>query len=118
MPSPTDGPPASAAPLLAASMMPGPPPVIVAYPARASAPPSCTAEAYRGWSRAVRADPNTLTAGPSSDSVPKPSTNSAWMRMTRHGSECTQSVGPRLCSRRWSVVVACTSASRRMTGPC
>ena len=35
-----------------------------------------------------------LTAGPSSASVPKPSTNSDWIRSTRHGSVCTQSVVP------------------------
>ena len=108
MPSPTDSPPASLAPLLAASMIPGPPPVMTAQPARASAPPSCSAMAYSGRSRAVRALPNTLTARGISASWPKPSTNSDWIRMTRHGSVCTQSDGPRPSSSRWSVVVACT----------
>ena len=42
----------------------------------------------------VRAEPNTEIAGPSSASAPKPSTNSLWIRSTRHGSVCTQSVGP------------------------
>src|SRR5581483_139579 len=37
---PTDRPPASRAPRLAASMIPGPPPVITVKPARASAPPT------------------------------------------------------------------------------
>ena len=39
MPSPTETPPALTAPLLAASMTPGPPPVITAYPASASPVP-------------------------------------------------------------------------------
>ena len=45
MPSPTDTPPASAAPLLAASIVPGPPPVITAYPARTSSAASRSAVA-------------------------------------------------------------------------
>ena len=53
----------------------------------------------------MRAEPKTAIAGPSSASAPKPSTNSAWMRSTRHGSVCTQSVGPRESSSRWSVVL-------------
>ena len=44
-PSPTETPPASAAPLLAASMIPGPPPVITAFPASASRAPICSAAA-------------------------------------------------------------------------
>src|SRR5215472_5168301 len=65
----------------------------------------------------VRADPKIDTAMPSSASRPNPSTNSAWMRMTRHGSVCTQSDGPRRSSSRWSVVVAGTCLSRSVTGP-
>ena len=57
-------------------------------------------ETVRGF---ITADPKTLIAGPSSASVPKPSTNSAWIRSTRQGSACTQSVGPRESRRRWSV---------------
>ena len=66
----------------------------------------------------VRAEPKTVIAGPSSASVPNPSTNSDWIRSTRHGSACTQSVPPRDSSSRWSVVVDCTWSWRRMTGPC
>ena len=47
MPSPTLTPPASLAPLLAASIAPGPPPVITAKPASTSARPSCSAEGVR-----------------------------------------------------------------------
>ena len=67
--------------------------------------------------RAVRADPKTLTALPSSASIPKPSTNSDWMRSTRHGSVWTQSLGPRESSSRSSVVVAAPGPRRRVTGP-
>ena len=55
--------------------------------------------------------------GPSSASAPKPSMNSAWIRSTRHGSVCTQSVGPRESSSRWSVVVPSTWFRRITTGP-
>ena len=48
MPSPTLSPPASLAPLLAASIAPGPPPVMTAKPACASARPSSSAWAYAG----------------------------------------------------------------------
>src|SRR6478609_2831462 len=65
----------------------------------------------------MRADPNTETAAPSSASSPKPSTNSAWIRSTRHGSACTQSDGPRESSSRWSVVVKSTWSRRCRTGP-
>src|SRR5579859_7385664 len=54
---------------------------------------------------------------PSSESSPKPSTNSAWIRSTRHGSVCTQSLGPRRSSRRWSVVVFGIARPRSMAGP-
>ena len=57
-------PPASKAPLLAASMMPGPPPVIVAMPFFAISPPTCRAPAYIASSGAVLADPNTVITGP------------------------------------------------------
>ena len=117
MPSPTLTPPASLAPLLAASIAPGPPPVMTAKPASTSAPPSCSAWAYDGWSAGVRAEPKTAIAGPSSASAPKPSTNSAWIRSTRHGSVCTQSLGPRESSSRWSVVAPSTWSRRWSTGP-
>ena len=91
--------------------------MITAKPASTSLPPSCSARAYVGWSAGVRAEPKTAIAGPSSASAPKPSTNSAWMRSTRHGSACTQSVGPRESSSRWSVVLPSTWSRRWMTGP-
>src|SRR5215475_9812227 len=62
-------------------------------------------------------EPNTDTALPSSASRPNPSTNSAWIRSTRHGSVCTQSLGPRRSSNRWSVVVLGIARPRSMAGP-
>ena len=58
--------------------------------------------AMRSWRRSgtARDDPKTATARPSSASRPKPSTNSAWIRITRQGSVCTQSLGPRRSSNR------------------
>ena len=59
-----------------------------------------SAISYSWLPRAVRAEPKIETAGPSSASRPNPSTNSAWIRITRHGSVCTQSEGPRRSSSR------------------
>src|SRR5665647_2275037 len=52
-----------------------------------------------------------------SASAPKPSTNSLWIRITRHGSPCTQSGSLPLASRRWSLVVRGTWPPRSRTGP-
>src|SRR3954452_4793451 len=117
MPSPTLVPPASLAPLFTASIAPGPPPVITAKPAAVSFRPTSSPIAYVGSSGLVRAEPKQAIAGPSSASAPKPSMNSAWMRITRHGSVCTQSLGPRESSNRWSVVVPSTWLRRITTGP-
>ena len=118
MPSPIERPPASEQPRLAASIAPGPPPVITAKPASASAAPSSRPISYSAMVAGVRAEPNTVTARGSSASMPKPSTNSAWIRSTRHGSVCTQSLGPRESSSRWSVVVSSWLYSpRSTTGP-
>jgi len=92
--------------------------VITAKLSRASAAPSSRPSAYSLCSRGVRAEPNTVTARGSSASMPKPSTNSAWIRSTRHGSVCTQSLCPRESSRRWSVVLDSMRCWRRSTtGP-
>src|SRR5215469_1408035 len=80
--------------------------------------PICSARSYSGVPGAVRAEPKTETAWPSSASRPNPSTNSAWIRSTRQGSVCTQSLGPRRSSRRWSVVVLGIARPRSMAGPC
>ena len=52
-----------------------------------------------------------------SASAPKPSTNSAWIRMTRHGSVWTQSASKFESSSRWSVVVRGTCLPRSVTAP-
>ena len=39
------------------------------------------------------------------------------MRITRHGSVCTQSLGPRESSSRWSVVPRSTASPRWIVGP-
>ncbi len=117
MPRPTETPPASRAPLLAASMAPGPPPVMTANPASTSALPSSTPVWYSKDSGPVRAEPKTLMALPSSASAPNPSTNSDWMRMTRQGSVCTQLESLLVSSSRWSVVPGWICSRRRTTGP-
>lgn len=98
-------------------MMPGPPPVIVAMPFFAMSPPTCRAFAYIGSSGVVLAEPNTVTAGPSSASAPNPSTNSAWMRSTRQGSVCSQAVSVSGCSRWLTVVSRGIIWPRMITGP-
>src|SRR5581483_7763857 len=57
MPRPTEVPPASCAPRLAASIAPGPPPVITAQPASTRARPMRTPAAYSQESGAVLAEP-------------------------------------------------------------
>ena len=87
MPSPTDTPLAPAAPLLAASMMPGPPPdcdrrITRPRPARhRSARPARTRVSPAGSGPSRTPTPRDQASAIS----PKPSTNSAWMRRTRHG---------------------------------
>ena len=75
--SPTEGAPESTAPRFAASMIPGPPPVMTAKPASPSRRPTSRAAAYRGSSGSVRAEPNTTAAGPRSDSSRKPAHSSS-----------------------------------------
>ena len=86
MPAPIDMPPASRAPLLHASMIPGPPPVMTAYPARANPAPVASAAAYIGSPGFVRADPNIDTASPTSANASNPATNSDVIRWIRQGS--------------------------------
>src|SRR4051794_26705342 len=81
---PTDSPPASCAPRFAASMAPGPPPVMTANPALASACPTRRAVSYASLSTGVLADPNTATPRSTPASASNPSTNSDRMRSTRH----------------------------------
>src|SRR3954469_498906 len=86
IPRPTETPPTSAAPRLAASMIPGPPPVMIVMPLPASRAARSRAFAYIASSGWVRADPKMLTAGPNRASESKPSITSPWMRSARHAS--------------------------------
>src|SRR6202165_38717 len=83
---PTESPRPSRAPMLAASMVPGPPPVMMAKPRRASSVASARAASYIGSGGRTRAEPKNVTAGPTLASASKPATNSAWIRSTRQGS--------------------------------
>src|SRR5205807_3072112 len=83
---PTDRPRPSRAPLWAASIVPGPPPVMMAKPRRASSPARARAASYMGSGGRTRAEPKNVTAGPTVASASKPATNSAWIRNTRQGS--------------------------------
>jgi len=79
---PTERPPLSLAPRLAASMMPGPPPVHHVKPARASSrPPRAPARIPVVFLK--RAEPRTVTHGPTKWSAGKPRTNSTKMRAAR-----------------------------------
>src|SRR3990172_3734613 len=84
--SPTDSVLASIAPQLAASIIPGPPPVITAKLASPKRRAVSTAFAYHGLAGARRADPKIATAVSTSDRLSNPSTNSPRIRKTRHGS--------------------------------
>ena len=92
---PIDRPPPRRAPLLPASIMPGPAPVMIANPASASSFAVSTARSYVGSSGPIRADPKMVTALSTDARVSKPSMNSPMMRITRHGSVRVKSVrGP------------------------
>src|SRR6185437_4414402 len=83
---PIDRPCPMRAPLLPASMMPGPAPVMIANPTSANNRAVSFAAAYCGSSGPTRADPNKVTAFSTVASVSKPSMNSDMMRINRHGS--------------------------------
>ena len=61
---PTEWPPASLAPRLAASMMPGPPPVMTVKPASARRRPDLAGQRVVSVVSVKRAEPNTVTHGP------------------------------------------------------
>src|SRR5439155_26268503 len=113
---PTDSPRPSRAPILAASIVPGPPPVMTAKPRRASSAARARAASYIGSGGRTRAEPKKVTAGPSVASASKPATNSAWIRSTRQGSLSRNSGAPsgRSSSLRSSI---CRSTPRRTIPP-
>src|SRR5215213_9734823 len=73
----------SLAPLLAASMMPGPPPVMIAKPSLPSSRAVSSARRYSGSSRGVRAEPKIETAAPTCPSASKPMFTSSRIRSSR-----------------------------------
>ena len=83
---PIEATPASRAPRFAASIIPGPTPVMIPKPASPSSRAVVTHRSYRASSCVTRADPNTDTHGPAPASASKPSTNSPMMRKTRQAS--------------------------------
>ena len=64
---------------------------MTAYPFSARRRPMARASSYIGSSARVRADPKTVTAGPTLAIASKPSTNSDWIRRVRHGSVSSHS---------------------------
>src|SRR6516165_3399141 len=80
---PMDRPLASRAPRLAASMIPGPPPVMMAKPLLASRRARSRADSYIGSSSFVRAEPKMAMPAPTSARASKPCTNSPMIRSTR-----------------------------------
>src|SRR5438045_1955636 len=113
---PTESPRPSRAPLLAASIVPGPPPVMTAKPRRASSAERARAASYIGSGGRTRAEPKKVTAGPIVASASKPATNSAWIRSTRQGSLSRNSGGS--CGRSSSLRSSiCRSTPRRTIPP-
>src|ERR1700694_2932272 len=91
---PTESPPPSRAPRLAASIVPGPPPVMTAKPRRASSAARARAASHIGSAGGRRPEPKKVTPGPRVASASKPATNSAWIRSTRQGSLSRNSGAP------------------------
>ena len=83
---PMERPPAIRAPLFAASMMPGPAPVMIAKPASASSRAVSCAASYCGSLGSVRAEPKMVTPLVTAARLSNPSMNSPIMRITRQGS--------------------------------
>src|SRR6266511_1110079 len=77
MRKPTETPPASRAPRFAASITPGPPPVMTAKPSSANVRPVRRACSYIGLLRSIRAEPKIVAPGrPIRSTALKPSRNS------------------------------------------
>ena len=81
--SPTDVEPPSLAPRFAASMIPGPPPVMIAMPSSLSSRATARASSYCGSPSGTRADPKIETAQPRSSKSAKPRSNSRPIRCRR-----------------------------------
>src|SRR4051794_37927415 len=103
---PTEVASASRAPRLAASMMPGPPPVMIANPRSPSLRAHVVASAAAGWSGAVRAEPKTAPPRGMCASASKPFASSSWMRASRSASVCSVATAPACAPSSSSSVVA------------
>src|SRR5581483_5299667 len=103
---PTECPPPSRHPLFAASMMPGPAPVMIENPERASSFAVSWAARYCGSSGPVLAEPKTDTPLSIPASVSNPSINSLMILSTRQGSVRVKSTcGPATWSSFSSSVI-------------
>ncbi len=83
---PTDATPARRAPRLAASIIPGPPPVMIEKPASPRRRAVSTHAWYAASSGRVRAEPKIETPVPIAPISSKPSTNSPMIRKIRQAS--------------------------------
>ena len=90
---PIERPPPSFAPRFAASMIPGPAPVMIAKPFSARMRAVSCAARYCGSCGSVRADPKIATPLVMSARLSKPSMNSDMIRITRQVSCRVKSVG-------------------------
>ena len=84
--SPIDSAPASRAPWLAASMIPGPPPVMIANPASPSCRAVSRASTQAGSSSGRRAEPNSDTPLVTPDSARNPVSSSCSISSSRSAS--------------------------------
>src|SRR6476469_6754402 len=93
--SPIDSPPASLAPRFAASISPGPPPVITVYPCLLRQAAVSRLSSYQGWSSVTRAEPKIETPSSTSRRASKAVSISARMRSRRFSSSASMSLGTR-----------------------
>src|SRR5659263_336906 len=113
--SPTEMPFPIRAPRLAASMIPGPPPEMMANPLCANIFATLRVALYAQSSFLVRALPKIVMAGPRSLSVSNPSTNSLMIRKTRHvspGPNSSVFIVPPVCSCKSALSGGAPSAAR------
>src|SRR5512140_838761 len=116
--SPTETPFPIRAPRLAASMIPGPPPEMMANPRCANMVATLRVALYAHASFFVRALPKIVIAGPRSLSVSNPSTNSLMIRKTRHvspGPNSSVFIVPPVCS--WNAALSGGASSAAREGP-
>src|SRR3989338_7682569 len=107
--SPIECPPASNAPLFAASMMPGPPPVMMVNPHFAASVPKASASSHKWVFCFKRAEPNTVISREDFDRNSNPSTNSAIIRKMRQVMSLKACV--RMCS--CSCTSTCVGGNRQ-----